>query len=225
MLGRLDFQFVGGKSFLLNAPVAYNVRAKRGKLNEYMQRYEGFLSWAQVVLAVTDTFDSNEFGPSFEKFAFELGFFSVEEYRKFDQQKLSTAERDDIWDEYYGRDAIPFGYGYNDWRRGVGFHPVACNKAQSMLDRGDPEEWVQMLHIIANQAGSRVWNSHKNAKKLTMQDTLGWMKSFVSYMHRDGVFDRVRLPKGAKPTRTNTKFFKENHFVPRKLRQSVDKSI
>jgi len=38
------------------------------------------------------------------------------------------------------------------------------------------------------------------------------------------VFDRVRLPKGAKPSRTNTKFFKENHFVPRKLRQVVDSS-
>ena len=223
-VGRLDFQYVGGKSFLLTAPVAYNIRAKRGKVKEYMQRYEGFLSWAQVVLAVTDTFDSKEVSPSFEKFASELGFFTAEEYRASNEQKLSVQERDDLWDERYARDAIPFGYGYNDWRRGVGFHPMACNKAQSMLDRGDPEEWVQMLHIIASQAGSHVWNSQSSARKVTMQDMLDWMKSFVSYMHRDQVFDRVRLPKGAKPSRTNTKFFKENHFVPRKLRQVVDSS-
>jgi len=223
-VGRLDFQYVGGKSFLLTAPVAYNIRAKRGKVKEYMQRYEGFLSWAQVVLAVTDTFDSKEVSPSFEKFASELGFFTAEEYRASNEQKLSVQERDDLWDERYARDAIPFGYGYNDWRRGVGFHPMACKKAQSMLDRGDPEEWVQMLHIIASQAGSHVWNSQSSARKITMQDMLDWMKSFVSYMHRDQVFDRVRLPKGAKPSRTNTKFFKENHFVPRKLRQVVDSS-
>jgi len=223
-VGRLDFQYVGGKSFLLTAPVAYNIRAKRGKVKEYMQRYEGFLSWAQVVLAVTDTFDSKEVSPSFEKFASELGFFTAEEYRASNEQKLSVQERDDLWDERYARDAIPFGYGYNDWRRGVGFHPMACKKAQSMLDRGDPEEWVQMLPIIASQAGSHVWNSQSSARKITMQDMLDWMKSFVSYMHRDQVFDRVRLPKGAKPSRTNTKFFKENHFVPRKLRQVVDSS-
>jgi len=223
-VGRLDFQYVGGKSFLLTAPVAYNIRAKRGKVKEYMQRYEGFLSWAQVVLAVTDTFDSKDVSPSFEKFASELGFFTAEEYRASNEQKLSVQERDDLWDERYARDAIPFGYGYNDWRRGVGFHPMACKKAQSMLDRGDPEEWVQMLHIIASQAGSHVWNSQSSARKITMQDMLDWMKSFVSYMHRDQVFDRVRLPKGAKPSRTNTKFFKENHFVPRKLRQVVDSS-
>lgn len=222
--GRLEFQFVGGKSFLLNAPVAYNVRAKRGKVNEYMQRYEGFLSWAQVVLAVTDTFTHSEIGPSFEKFAAELGFFSMAEYQKTDHQKLSAKERDDLWDERYARDAIPFGYGYNDWRRGVGFHPMACQKAQSMLDRGDPSEWVQLLHIIANQAGAHMW-AQGGSRKLSIVNTVDWMKSFVSYMHRDGVFDRVRLPKGAKPSRTNTKFFKENHFVPRKLRQSVDKSI
>jgi hypothetical protein len=222
--GRLDFQFVDGRSFLLTAPVAYNTRAKRGKLNEYMQRYEGFLSWAQVVLAVTDEFSNDEVSPSFEKFATELGFFSSEEYRKIDHQKLSPQERDELWDERYARDAIPFGYGYNDWRRGVGFHPMASYKAQAMIDKGDPDEWVQLLHIIANQAGAHMWASG-GSRKLSIESLVGWMKTFVSYMHRDQVFERVRLPKGTKPSRTNTKFFRENAFVPRKLRQVVDKSI
>jgi len=223
-VGRLDFQYVDGRSFLLTAPVAYNTRSKRGKLNEYMQRYEGFLSWAQVVLAVTDVFTSNEVTPSFEKFATDLGFFSLEEYKASNDQKLSPQERDELWDERYARDAIPFGYGYNDWRRGVGFHPMACKKAQSMLDKGDPDEWVQLLHIIASQAGSHMWAAG-NSRKLSIVNTVDWMKTFVSYLHRDQVFERVRLPKGTKPTRTNNKFFKENHFVPRKLRQVVEESI
>ena len=222
-VGRLDFQYVGGKSFLLTAPVAYNIRAKRGKVGEYMQRYEGFLSWAQVVLAVTDTFTNNETEPSFDKFATDLGFFSAEEYRKTDHQKLSEEERGELWDERYARDAIPFGYGYNDWRRGVGFHPMACNRAQAMIDRGDPNEWVQLLHIIANQAGDHMWASG-GSRKLTIVNVVGWMKEFVSYLHRDQVFERVRLPKGTKPSRTNIKFFRENSFVPRKLRHGVDKS-
>ena len=222
-VGRLDFQYVAGHSFLLTAPVAYNTRAKRGKVGEYMQRYEGFLSWAQVVLAVTDTFTNSETEPSFDKFAVDLGFFSSEEYRKTDHQKLSEEERGELWDERYARDAIPFGYGYNDWRRGVGFHPMACNRAQAMIDRGDPNEWVQLLHIIANQAGAHMWASG-GSRKLTIVNVVDWMKEFVSYLHRDQVFERVRLPKGTKPSRTNIKFFRENSFVPRKLRQSVDKS-
>lgn len=223
-VGRLDFQYVDGKSFLLTAPVAYNTRAKRGKVNEYMQRYEGFLSWAQVVLAVTDTFTNSETEPSFDKFATDLGFFSAEEYRKTDHQKLSEEERSELWDERYARDAIPFGYGYNDWRRGVGFHPMACNRAQAMIDKGDPNEWVQLLHIIANQAGGHMWASG-GSRKLTIVNVVDWMKEFVSYLHRDQVFERVRLPKGTKPSRTNIKFFRENPFVPRKFRQFVDKSI
>jgi hypothetical protein len=223
-VGRLDFQYVDGRSFLLTAPVAYNTRAKRGKLNECMQRYEGFLSWAQVVLAVTDEFSNDEVSPSFDKFATELGFFSMEEYQKTDHQKLSPQERDELWDERYARDAIPFGYGYNDWRRGVGFHPMAAYKAQAMMDRGDPNEWVQLLHIIANQAGSNMW-ARGGGRKLSIVGAFDWVKTLTSYLHRDQVFERVRLPKGAKPSRTNTKFFRENPFVPRKLRQSVDKSI
>ena len=199
-------------------------RSKRGKLNEYMRRYEGFLSWAQVVLAITDTFESDEVTLSFEKYATDLGFFSTEEYKASNDQKLSPQERDELWDERYARDAIPFGFGYNDWRRGVGFHPIACQKAQAMIDKGDPAEWVQLLHIIASQAGSHMWAS-RNARKLSITGAVDWMKTFVSYLHRDQVFERVRLPKGTKPSRTNTKFFKDNPFVPRKLRQSVDKSI
>jgi hypothetical protein len=222
--GRLDFQFVDGRSFILNAPVAYNTRAKRNKINQILPKYEAFMSWAQVVLAVTHNFSDEEITPHFDRFASSLGFFSSEEYQKTDHSKLSQQERDDIWEERYARDALPFGHGYNDWRRSAGFNPAACEKVQQMILGDDPDDWVQLLHIIANQAGKFTW-SPQAGKRLDANSTFGWIKMLLSYLHRDEIFDRVRLPKGAKPSRTNTKFFNESLFVPRKLRQAVDKSI
>jgi hypothetical protein len=222
-IGRLDFQYVDGRSFLLNAPVAYNIRAKRGKLTQVMSRYEGFLSWMQVVLAVTETFDTEAINPVVEKFVTDLGFISAEEYTRSNTQQMTQEERDAHWDERYARDALPFGYGYNDWRRGVGFHAVACDQLRVMMAGDDPHKWVEVIHIMASQAGRYTW-SPKTARKVKPEEALDWLKELMSYLHRDEVFDRIRLPKGAKPSRTNAKFFKENPFVPRKLRHGVDES-
>lgn len=223
--GRLDFQFVDGKSFLLNAPVAYNIRARRGALNKVLPRYEAFTSWAQVVLAVTDHFSEEEIAPSHERFCSSLGFHTAKEYQAvWSVPNISTEERDAMWDERYVREALPFGYGYNDWRRGVGFHTAACEKVRQMLVGGNPDEWVDILHISAQQAGRWVWTPNAG-RKFDSERCFEWLKELISYLHRDEVFERVRLPKGTMPSKTNTKFFRENKYVPRKLRLDVDKSI
>jgi hypothetical protein len=221
----LEFQFVGGKSFLLNAPVAYNVRAKRNALKKIYPRYEAFLSWVQVVLAVTETFSTEETDPSFERFASSLGYVTAKEYQDaWGDKDLTQAERDDMWDERYARDALPFGYGYNDWRRGTGFNPVACEKIRQMMTSSDPHEWVDVLHISAAQAGKWVW-ANPAGRRFGTEACLDWVQELLKFLHRDEVFDLVRLPKGAVPSRTNTKYYKVNNFVPRKLRQVVGKSI
>lgn len=222
--GRLDFQFVDGRSFLLNAPVAYNIRAKRGKLKQVMSRYDAFLSWAQVVLAVTDTFSTEETDPSFDRFSSSLGYLTAMQYQKiWNNKEMSQEERDEMWEERYAREALPFGYGYNDWRRGAGFNAPACERVREMLVGGNPEDWVDVLHISASQAGKWVW-AQPSGRRFSADACIDWFKKLVTYLHRDEMFDRVRLPKGAMPSRTNTRYFRESNFVPRKLRQSVEKS-
>jgi hypothetical protein len=222
--GSLEFQFVGGKSFLLNAPVAYNYRVKRGALKKILPRYEAFMSWAQVVLAVTDYFSQEETEPAFERFAIGLGYASSDEYKTIWNKEITAEERDAMWDERYAREALPFGYGYNDWRRGFGFNTVACEKIREMILGGEPSDWVDILNISAMQAGSWTW-SPTQGRKFSPEKCLDWMKQLLYFLHRHEVFDRIRLPKGTMPSRTNTKFFRENHYVPRKLRLNVDKSI
>lgn len=221
--GRLDFQMVDGKSFLLNAPVAYNIRANRGVVKKLMPKYEAFLSWVQVVLAITPDFAVPEIEPSFEKYATSLGFTSDAEYRSNNFDKMTLEERDEYWNERYARDSIPFGVGrYN---RTVGFHPMACERLREMIEGGDPDDWVQVLHVIARRAGNGFWATQHAIKKLEVERAVEYITHLVTYLHRDEAFRLERLPKGSKPSLTNGKFFHDLDFVPRKLRQVVDSSI
>ena len=223
--GRLDFQMIDGKSFLLNAPVAYNIRSNRGVVNKLMPKYEAFISWMQVVLAITPSFDMTELDPSFDVYATSLGFITEDEYRAMsnDFHKLSIDERDAYWDERYARDAIPFGIGrYN---RQVGFHRQACLRMQEMIFGGDPDDWVRVLHIVTRRAGHYHWVTNRHHRKLDVEQAVEYVKQLVTYLHRDEAFRLERLPKGAKPSLTNGRFFHDLAFVPRKLRQVVDSSI
>ena len=92
-----------------------------------------------------------------------------------------------------------------------------------MLLSPDPQNWVDVLHIAVAQAGTWTFNG-KNGRKFKTEACLNWVRTLLSYLHRDEVFDRVRLPKGAMPSRTNTKFFHDNQFTPRKHRHGVDES-
>jgi hypothetical protein len=223
--GRLDFQLVDGKSFLLNAPVAYNIRTNRGVVKKLMPQYEAFLSWVQVVLAVAPSFLMTELEPSYEGYATSLGFTSNEEYRAMSSNfaSLSPDEREDYWEERYARDAIPFGTGrYN---RQIGFHRQACLRMQEMIVGGDPDDWVRVLHVVAYRAGQYHWVSTQNHRKLDAEKAVEYITQLVTYLHRDEAFRLERLPKGVKSTLTNSKFFHDLECVPRKLRQVVDSSI
>lgn len=223
--GRLDFQLVEGKSFLLNAPVAYNIRSNRGVVKKLMTKYGEFLSWVQVVLTVSPSFEMAELDPSFEHFVTELGFITDEEYRAMSSNfaSLSPEERDDYWEERYARDSIPFGCGrYN---RQVGFHKQACLRMKEMIEGGDPDDWVRVLHVIVRRAGYYHWVSQHHHRKLDAEQAVEYIKQLVTYLHRDEVFRLERLPKGEKPSLTNGKFYHDLTFVPRKLRQAVDSSI
>lgn len=221
--GRLNFQMIDGKSFLLNAPVAHNIRTNRGVVDKLMPKYEAFLSWVQVVLAITPDFAVPELDPSFEKYAVSLGFMSDGEYKSNNYDKMTPEERDDYWGERYARDAIPFGVGrYN---RNVGFHPMACERLREMIEGGDPDDWVQVLHVVARRAGESSWTSQHAKKNLTVERAVEYIRQLVTYLHRDRVFRLERLPKGSKPSLTNGKFFNDIDFVPRKHRQVVDSSI
>jgi hypothetical protein len=223
--GRLDFQMVGGKSFLLNAPVAYNIRSNRGVVPKLMTKYGEFLSWMQVVLTVSPSFLMEELEPSYEGYATALGFISNDEYKAMSSNfaTLTPEERDDYWEERYARDAIPFGTGrYN---RQIGFHRQACLRMQEMIEGGDPDDWVRVLHIVAYRAGHYHWVTTQHHRKLEAEQAVDYIKQLITYLHRDEVFRLERLPKGEKPSLTNGKFYHDLTFVPRKLRQAVDSSI
>jgi hypothetical protein len=221
--GRLDFQMVGGRSFFLNAPVAHNVRAKRGVANKLMHRYADFLSWMQVVLAVTPVYEGDELNPSIDQFGLSLGYMTNEEYSAMNSDFATPALRDEYWDERYNRDALPFGFRNGGWDSSIGFNREACLRMQSMILGNDTSDWVQTLHVIVSKTGRYTW-SPRAGKKVSEDKAYEFVKHLVTYLHRDEVFTLERLPKGTIPSKTNTQYYHDVNFVPRKRRQGVDKS-
>jgi len=190
-----------------------------------MAKYEPFLSWAQVVLAVTSTFEMEEIDPSFDKYVASLGFTSDAEYKAMSNKfaTLTAEQRNAYWDERYARDAVPFGVGQHN--RAVGFYPQGCLRLKDMIDRGDPDEWVQVLHVIAKRAGRYTWTTRNANRALQADKAFEFIKQLVTYLHRDEAFRLERLPKGAMSSVTNGKFFHDLTFTPRNSRQVVDSSI
>jgi len=221
--GRLDFQMVGNKSFFLNAPVAYNVRAKRGVANKLMHRYADFLSWMQVVLAVTPVYEGEELSPSIDQFGLSLGYRTTEEYSAMNSDFATPALREEYWDERYNRDALPFGFRNGGWDSSIGFNREACLHMQSMILGNNPTDWVQALHVVVSKSGRYTW-SPRAGKKVSEEKAFEFVKHLITYLHRDEVFTLERLPKGTVPSKTNTHYYHDVNFVPRKRRQLVDKS-
>jgi hypothetical protein len=214
---------VGGKSFFLNAPVAYNVRVKRGVVNKLLPRYSDFLSWMQVVLAVTPVYEGEELSPSIDKFGESIGYMTTDEYAAMNTDFVTQAQREEYWEERYHRDALPFGYRNGGWDTRMGFNRDACLRLQSMILGNDPSDWVQALHIVVSKSGRYTW-SPRHGKKVSEEKAFEFVKFLITYLHRDEVFTLERLPKGTIPSKTNTQYYHDVNFVPRKRRQGVDKS-
>jgi len=218
--GKLEFQVAGNHHLLLNKPVAYATRANRNVAMKIMTKYQPFMDWLQVVAGVKREIDMDEAQEACDRLRHLAGVSSEEAYDKAIRTLAPTLIDDERWtlyDERRNAGFLPFR-GSNSRYAYTHFHRPSCAMLDSWLTDENAENWVQAMHVIARHQGIHlhfrdVGGAYRNTKTiLPIDKAVDFLKAMTSFLHRDEVFTRERLPDGQLPTKTNLNFFHEIHI-------------
>ena len=201
------FSKVDGKYFFLNKPVSYNYRKIKGAVDKVMQKYVPFLDWLQVVSAVTNEFERTEQEYVIPLFDAEAGVatgaqIKAELDKRYKEENVYSYE---LSEAYHQADNAP----YSNYRNS-GFSTDHCVVLDKWVTSDNPEDWVNAMKVIAIRFGN--FNYRREMYVLKFTEAFDALKNIATHLYRTEVFERVRLPDGKAPTRTNAKF-----FVTRKL--------
>jgi hypothetical protein len=196
------FAKTGGKYFFLNKPVAYNYRKTKGALAKVMDKYAPFLDWLQVVSSVTNIVDRDKEEYVKERFYSEAGVVTRGQVAaEQDKRQKANKQYDYSLSELSNRIHYAPYSGY----RNSGFSTPHCRVLDRWLTSENPEDWVVAMEFLAvKYGGYRYTTSHHI---LHFDKAVTAIENIASHLYRDTVFERVRLPDGKRPSRTNEKFF------------------
>ena len=196
------FAKTGEKYFFLNKPVAYNYRKIRGALPKIMTKYEPFLDWLQVVSAVTNTVDRDKDEHVLGRFYSEAGVVTPAQIQlEQTKRQAGTKQYDYSLSELSNRiHHAP----YNSYRN-TGFSTPHCRVIDRWLTSEDPQNWVLAMELLAIKYGRYRYANQQHT--LVFDRAVTAIENIASHLHRNEVFERVRLPDGKRPSRTNEKYF------------------
>lgn len=196
------FAKTGEKYFFLNKPVAYNYRKIRGALPKVMAKYEPFLDWLRVVSAVTNAVDYDKGEYVRGRFYSEAGVVTPAQI----QAELIKRQLDNPQYDYslHLLSSRIYAAPYNSYRS-TGFSTTHCRVIDRWLTSEDPEDWVMAMELIATKYGEYSYRQSKHI--LHFGKAITAIENIASHLHRNEVFERVRLPDGKRPSRTNEKYF------------------
>ena len=218
--GKLEFQVAGNHHLLLNKPVAYATRTNRNVAMKIMTKYQPFMDWLQVVAGVTRHIDMDEAQEACDRLRRLAGVPSEEAYETEIRNFDSTNKYLNMWvlfDERRNAGFLPFR-GANSRYSYTHFHRPSCAMLDAWLTDTNAENWVQAMYVIARHQGRHLHfrdagGAYKLSKTiLPIDKTVEFLKALTSFLHRDEVFTRERLPDGQLPTKTNLNFFHEIHI-------------
>jgi hypothetical protein len=200
------------------------VKAEFGHAMKIMTKYQPFMDWLQVVAGVKREIDMDEAQEACDRLRRIAGVPSQEAY-DIAVSKLQYQDQDDVshnymwalYEERRNAGSLPFR-GANSRYAYTHFHRPSCELLDSWLTDTNAENWVQAMYVIARHQGRYlhfrdVGGVYKNTKTiLPIDKAVDFLKAMTSFVHRDEVFTRVRLPDGQLPTKANLNFFHEIHI-------------
>ena len=214
----MRFQIIDRKIFALNKPVAYSYRVRRVPLARVMKEYEPFLSWLQVVLAVSRPFTDEEIKFPYYGFAEEAGVKPKSFYadiRNAAGRETDEARRSLIYSETNNHESLPFR-GRGSYGANSNFHKPSCELLHEWVTDTSAVNWARAMYVIAKQgAESRYVFSHNPGLTYTLTVSLAqqYLRHLGIFLNRDEVLEKVRLDDGEVPSKRNTNYFAEVRFV------------
>jgi hypothetical protein len=209
-----QFNFVpSGDGFeLVDKPVAYSLRKKRNSLKHELAQQQSFKDWLTVVLSVTNEVAGDEIAHADSVLRREVGLRPHEwfaERKSQGNKDPSNTQQEYIRlnREYNVSGSLPASYSYENAAQRK-FYTVGCERLLQWVTGEDADKWVLAMNLIAGRACPRRFSQQNTYKVKAELDTMtDYLQEITLHVYRDKAFDRVQLPDGVLPSRTNRRYF------------------
>ena len=212
----LKFKRVSPESYeLIDVPVEYAIRKKRGMEKKYLKDCEPFLDWVDLVKSIdnTPTDPVADMKVAMDVLYKELGLMSADEFEKWAEawsRKSSEPAGPDRWAVSRYREHLPHG-GKGQWRGyDKGFHTKGCEILMNWITSPMNDNWATALYVLTKNQGTRktfrLNGDFKMTIELTREDIVEYLKEIILHVHFDECFAREPLGAGEIPTKQNSEY-------------------
>jgi len=214
------FHFVkaGDDYELVNKPVAYAIRKKRGSDAKILAKCAPFFDWLTVVSSVNNRLTSEETKDAMDKMRTHVGLRTAAWYQSRlhesykSESTMTTVERSKIYDDYRLIDMLPTTISKYSYVRYRTFHTASSELLMSWVEDENAENWVLAMYVLAERAGNRRWNNGDVCYELTLEAATKYITEVARHVHRDSIFTTVQLDDGEVPSRSNAVYFRSHSF-------------
>lgn len=210
-----EFQFVkAGDDFeLVNKPVAYAIRKKRGADRTILAKCEPFFDWLTVVSSVNNSLTSDEAEHARDVLREQCGLKTNAWYQKRLQDsykpetKLTIMEREKIYADYRMSDMVPTSCTKYSYIKSRSFHTPSSERLLQWVEDDNAENWVLAMNLITERAGRRRYKNGGVQYELSVIEAIDFLTEIARHVHRDAIFRKEQLDDGEVPSRSNMKYF------------------
>ena len=209
------FHFVkaGDDYELVNKPVAYAIRKKRGADAKILAKCAPFFEWLTVVSAVNNSITNAETEHAKEVLREQSGLRTNAWYQKRLQDsykpetKLTTLEREKIYADYRMSDMVPTSCTKYSYIKSRSFHTPSSERLLQWVEDDNAENWVLAMNLITERAGRRRYKKGGVQYELSLIEAIDFLTEIARHVHRDAIFRKEQLDDGEVPSRSNMKYF------------------
>lgn len=216
--GSLVFRPDGGKTVYGNVrymcvnpevPMEYKMR-RNAQARLVNKHFTPFLSWARVVLGMSERRTNAELEPAYEAFLTELGYSKQQitaQAKAVEPLEHTSEHKAAMWRFMNQLTRFPFPVSGRDRC----FSRPACELMFKYLTTNDATHWPDMLAIIIRRAGSYSWGATSNTGGFlaTYEDVESYLKELVAFLFHDQVFEIEQLEPGQIPSKRNAHYKNE----------------
>lgn len=194
---------------LLDVPMEYAIRKKRGMEKKYLKDCEPFLEWMELVQSIDNTPKDpiDEMDAAMDALYKELGLMSIKGFETWTNKNLNVPNR---WQISRNRDHLPHG-GRGQWRGSkYGFHKKGCELLMDWVTGSLSENWVTAYYVLMRQQGERGYKNTNGVREwsvwLDRKSVTEYLKQIILHLHFDECFVKEPLGAGEIPTKQNSEY-------------------
>ena len=202
---------------LLDVPMEYAIRKKRGMEKKYLKDCEPFLEWMELVQSIDNIPKDpvEEMCAAMDALYKALDLMSGAEFEKWSEEwntKPVSATTVDRWAISRSREFLPHG-GRGQWRGNKsGFHTESCKLFMDWVTGPLSENWVAAYYILMKQQGERGYRNVNGVREwlvwLDRKSATEYLKDVILHLHSDECFAKEPLGAGEIPTNQNAEYFR-----------------